>query len=150
MRILSMLAVALSLVFATLLQAAPGDKKMSPLVIEAGSGKHTFNVELALTADQQAKGLMYRRTLAPDAGMLFVYARPSPVTMWMKNTYIPLDMLFIGADGRILHMVERTVPLSTELIGSDKAIRAVLELNGGTASRLGIRTGDRVVHPALQ
>ena len=150
MRILAVLAVAVTVALGALLQAAPADKKLSPLVIEAGTGKHTFNVELALTANQQARGLMHRRTLASDAGMLFVYTPPSPVTMWMKNTYIPLDMLFIGADGRILHLVERTVPLSTELIGTDKAIRAVLELNGGTASRLGIRTGDRVVHPALK
>ena len=150
MRILAILAVALSVVLASPLQAAPADKASSRLVIEADSGKHAFNVELALTADQQAKGLMYRRELAADAGMLFVYTRPSPVTMWMKNTYIPLDMLFIGADGRILHLVERTVPLSTELIGTDKAVRAVLEVRGGTASRLGIRTGDRVLHPALQ
>ena len=82
--------------------------------------------------------------------MLFVYTPPAPVTMWMKNTYIPLDMLFIGADGRILKVVERTVPLSKELIGSDKAIRAVLELNGGTTDRLKIRKGDRVSHPAFR
>ena len=91
-----------------------------------------------------------RATLGELEGMWFDFEADAEIAMWMKNTFLPLDMLFIGADGRILHLVERTVPLSTELIGTDKAIRAVLELNGGTASRLGIRTGDRVVHPALQ
>ncbi len=78
--------------------------------------------------------------------MLFVYPSDAPVSMWMKNTFIPLDMFFIGSDGRITHIAERTVPQSTELIGSNGPVRAVLELNGGTASRLGIKPGDRVVH----
>jgi uncharacterized membrane protein (UPF0127 family) len=103
-----------------------------------------------VTADEQRKGLMYRRTMPANAGMLFLYDNGSRVTMWMSNTYIPLDMLFIAADGRITHIVERTVPMSTELIGSNGPVRAVLELNGGTASRLGIEVGDKVRHPAFQ
>ena len=121
-----------------------------PLSITTANGTHAFEVELAVTADQVRKGLMYRRKLPANAGMLFLYDDGSRVTMWMSNTYIPLDMFFIAADGRITHIVERTVPLSTELIGSNGPVRAVLELNGGTASRLGIAVGDKVRHPAFQ
>ncbi len=113
-----------------------------PLSIKTTSTIHKFEVEIAATTDQQRQGLMYRRQMAANAGMLFLYDNGSRVTMWMSNTYIPLDMLFIAADGRITHIVERTVPQSTELIGSNGPVRAVLELNGGTASRLGIKVGD--------
>ena len=132
-----------------LLPAAAGTAT-ERLEIETAKGAHAFTVELATTADQQATGLMYRREMAADAGMLFVYPPGSRVTMWMKNTLIPLDMLFIGPAGRITHIVERTVPMSTELIGSNGPVRAVLELNAGTASRLGIKPGDRVRHAAFQ
>ena len=115
----------------------------------ANGGKHVFTVELATTREQQATGLMFRRDLAPGHGMLFVYPGTSPVAMWMKNTFIPLDMLFIDTQGRITHIVERTVPESTELIGSKGPVKAVLEVRGGTASRLGIKVGDRVRHPVF-
>jgi uncharacterized membrane protein (UPF0127 family) len=92
---------------------------------------------------------MYRRSLAPDAGMLFVYPSARQVAFWMKNTLIPLDMLFIGDDGRIRRIVERTVPLSETPIASLDEVRAVLELNGGTAERLGIKAGNKVHDPAL-
>ena len=127
-----------------------GGPAVERLSIETATATHEFDVELAVTADQQRKGLMYRRQMAPDAGMLFLYDNGSQVTMWMSNTYIPLDMLFIAADGRITHIVERTVPLSTELIGSNGPVRGVLELNGGTASRLGIKVGDTVRHRSLR
>jgi len=122
------------------------DTQREPLTIRTSAGAHDFRVELATTNDQQATGLMYRRKMAADAGMLFVYPSDAPVSMWMKNTFIPLDMFFIGSDGRITHIAERTVPQSIELIGSNGPVRAVLELNGGTASRLGIKPGDRVIH----
>ena len=128
---------------------AGGMAKQS-LTVETAGGPHAFIVEVATTSEEQATGLMYRRQLAPDAGMLFIYPAGSRVTMWMKNTLIPLDMVFIGAEGRISHIVERTVPLSNELIGSNGPVRAVLELNAGTASRLGIKVGDRVRHPVFQ
>jgi len=121
-----------------------------PLSIRTATGTHDFKVELAVTPDQQRLGLMYRRSLAPDAGMLFLYENGSNVTMWMANTYIPLDMIFIGSTGRITHIAERTVPQSTELIGSNGPCRAVLEVNGGTASRLGIRVGDQVEYEAFK
>ena len=119
------------------------------LTIETADGARRFDVELAVSAQQKSRGLMFRRELAPDAGMLFLYDRPTVVTMWMRNTWIPLDMLFIAADGRIAHIAARAVPRSDETISSRTRIRAVLELNGGTARRLGIAVGDRVVHPAF-
>jgi uncharacterized membrane protein (UPF0127 family) len=130
--------------------AGAGGLLTQPLEIDTKSGAHDFIVEIARTPDEQGTGLMYRRTLAPNAGMLFVYSDVGPVTMWMKNTLIPLDMVFIGPEGQITHIAERTVPLSHELIGSNGPVRAVLELNAGTASRLGIKVGDRVRHPAFQ
>ena len=117
--------------------------------IASGEKTHKFRVELALTQQQHMQGLMYRRKLAADAGMLFVYQREAPIAMWMKNTYLPLDMLFIGRDGRIVKIAERTVPLSETTISSGVAAIAVLELNAGTASRLGVGSGDTVIAEAL-
>ena len=120
------------------------------LVIETSDGTaHSFEVELAVEPEQQAQGLMYRRRMAADAGMLFVYDPVRPVSMWMHNTYIPLDMLFVQANGKISKIVERTVPLSQATITSDRPVRAVLELNGGTAARLDLKPGDRVVHALI-
>lgn len=124
--------------------------RQDSLVIETERGeRHPFTVELALNAAQQAQGLMFRRDLAPDAGMLFLYGRVRDVSMWMKNTLIPLDMLFIAADGRIVNIAERTVPGSLETIPSGQPVLGVLELNGGTAARLGIATGDLIRHRAF-
>jgi uncharacterized membrane protein (UPF0127 family) len=131
-------------------EPTPAAQEMATLTVETRSAKHRFSVEMARTREAQARGLMYRRTLAPETGMLFVYPREQTLSMWMKNTYLPLDMLFIRSDGRIAHIVERTVPLSTAFIGSKAPVRAVLELNGGTVDRLGIKTGDRVVHPVFE
>ncbi len=122
----------------------------SSLEIETKSGKHKFTVELAISDRQQAQGLMFRRSMAPNAGMLFDYRKPTRITMWMKNTYIPLDMIFIGADGRIINIAQRTVPHSETTIPSRGRALAVLEVNGGTASRLGIKPGDRVIHPIFK
>lgn len=119
------------------------------LDIETKAGKYSFDIELALTPEQQAQGLMYRQKLATDAGMLFLYDHEQPLLMWMANTFIPLDMLFIAADGKIVNIAERTVPHSTVTIGSGALAQAVLELNGGTSARLGIGVGDRVVYAAF-
>jgi uncharacterized membrane protein (UPF0127 family) len=120
------------------------------LTIESASGgRHTFNVELAMTPEQMAQGLMYRRQLAADAGMLFIYPAPEPTAFWMKNTLIPLDMLFIAPDGHILNIAERTIPQTETPVPSAGPVKAVLELNGGTAQRLGIKPGDRVRHKSL-
>ncbi|HEV2263070.1 MAG TPA: DUF192 domain-containing protein [Stellaceae bacterium] len=119
----------------------------APLSIDTAKGRQHFTVELALTPDQQEQGLMFRHSLAPDAGMLFVGAQPQIMTFWMHDTLIPLDMLFIAAGGRIVDLHERAVPMSDATIVSHAPALAVLELNGGTVDRLGINIGD-VVHAA--
>ena len=93
---------------------------------------------------------MYRRSLAPDRGMLFDFARVQPISMWMQNTYIPLDMIFIRADGSIARIAENAEPLSTRTIPSGEPVLAVLEVIGGTAARLGVKPGDRVEHPLFK
>jgi uncharacterized protein len=120
-----------------------------PLAIQSGDKLHKFSVELALNNRQHRQGLMFRRRMAADAGMLFVYRREESISMWMKNTYIPLDMLFIASDGKIRHVAERTVPMSEAVIGSGGPVVAVLELNAGTVSRLGLKPGDSVLSSAL-
>ncbi|ALG72227.1 hypothetical protein VY88_13875 [Azospirillum thiophilum] len=143
-------AVALLLLVAAFPAAALESFQKSKLTVEtAGGGKFRFDVELALTPGQQAQGLMYRRTMAADAGMLFIYDRVQAASFWMKNTLIPLDMLFIAADGRIVNIHERAVPESLDSVNSDGPVKAILELNGGMAARLGIRPGDRVVSADL-
>jgi uncharacterized membrane protein (UPF0127 family) len=119
----------------------------SELTIVSATGKHRFKVEVAETPAQMSQGLMYRRSLAPDAGMLFDYKEPTAATMWMRNTLIPLDMLFVDAQGRIVNIHQRAVPQSLDVIAAAAPVRAVIELNGGTAARLGIAPGDQVVHP---
>ena len=119
----------------------------SELTIISATGPHRFKVELAETPAQMTQGLMFRSSLAPDAGMLFDYKQPTVATMWMRNTLIPLDMLFVDAQGRIVNIHQRAVPQSDDVIAATAPVRAVIELNGGTASRLRIEPGDRVVHP---
>jgi uncharacterized membrane protein (UPF0127 family) len=119
----------------------------SELTIVSASGKHRFMVEVAETPAQMTQGLMFRPSLAPDAGMLFDYREPTIATMWMRNTLIPLDMLFVDDHGRIVNIHQRAVPQSLDLIAAAAPVRAVIELNGGTTARLGIMPGDQVVHP---
>lgn len=136
-------------VLAFLLPAAAEDTALprSELWIESGGERHHFEVELAETREHMMRGLMFRTDLADDAGMLFDYPRPQPVSMWMKNTLIPLDMVFIDEHGVIIRIARWTVPLSLESIPSGGPARAVLELKGGITGRLGIAAGDRVIHP---
>ena len=110
--------------------------------------KHTFEVWLADSPRRQAQGLMFVRSLPDLRGMLFVHESPKPISMWMKNTYIPLDMVFIDARGRIQQIVEQTTPHSLDIIRSNEPALAVLEIAGGEAKRLGLHPGQRVVHPA--
>jgi uncharacterized membrane protein (UPF0127 family) len=119
----------------------------SELTIASSTGPHHFTVEVAETPAQMEQGLMFRRTMAADAGMLFDYKVPTPATMWMRNTLIPLDMLFVDAHGRIVNIHQRAVPRSLDTIAAAAPVRAVIELNGGTAARLGIAPGDQVQHP---
>lgn len=118
----------------------------SQLAIDTLEGRKNFNVELAISDAQQSRGLMFRESMSANAGMLFDYRFSQRITMWMRNTLIPLDMIFIGADGRVINVVERTIPHSEAIIASKGRARAVLEVNGGTASRLGIKAGTKVYH----
>jgi uncharacterized membrane protein (UPF0127 family) len=121
----------------------------SELSIQSGDKTHAFTVEIARTTDQRAQGLMWRRKVPRGTGMLFLHPSDRVLKMWMKNTLVPLDMLFIDRTGTIVRIKERTVPHSTAVISSGRKARAVLELAGGTASRLGIKPGDRVRHEAF-
>lgn len=117
------------------------------LEIVTASGVHTFSVELVANDADRAKGLMFRRELPDGQGMLFDFQRDQDVSMWMQNTYISLDMIFINADGRIRRIAENTTPLSTAIIPSGGPVRGVLEVIAGTARKFGIKPGDRVAHP---
>ncbi len=114
------------------------------LVISTGAGEVALNVEVARSAEQRSQGLMFRTAMAPDTGMLFIYQTSGTISMWMKNTILSLDMLFIAGDGRITRIVRHTTPMSEAVIGSRGAVRAVLELNAGAARKLGIKTGDHL------
>ncbi|MBB4367742.1 hypothetical protein GGD63_000511 [Bradyrhizobium sp. cir1] len=118
-----------------------------PLEIVTKNGVQVFSVEMATTEEEKQTGLMYRKELADGKGMLFDFNPEQEVSMWMKNTYVSLDMIFIRADGRILRIAENTEPLSTKIISSRGPARAVLEVVAGTAQKYGIRPGDRVGHP---
>lgn len=122
---------------------------VSELVVVTENGPHRFRVEVARTAEQRMEGLQGRREMAADAGMLFVLDPPTRAAMWMKNTFIALDMVFIDDSGRIVGIREKTEPLSLEVIRAPAPVRAVLELNAGTAQREGLRIGDRVRHPVF-
>ena len=111
---------------------------------KADGTTHAFTVELAVSADQRAQGLMNRKEMAADHGMLFDFGLSRRVAMWMKNTYLPLDMLFIRKDGTISRVAADAVPQSETIIDSREPVHFVLELNGGTAMKLGIGPGDRV------
>ena len=118
--------------------------------IASKGGVHVFTVEIADTEAAREKGLMYRKSLPPGQGMLFDFHSDQPVRFWMKNTYIPLDMIFIRSDGRILNIAENTTPMSENEVPSAGPVKAVLEVRGGTARKLGIAPGDRVANPIFR
>lgn len=119
----------------------------TPLTLETARGRFGFMVELAETPSTWRQGLQRRRHLASDAGMLFNFRQPRLISMWMKDTLIPLDMIFIDERGAVLNLAENTVPLSLVTISSNGPALAVLEVNAGTVAKLGVRPGDRVLHP---
>jgi uncharacterized protein len=119
------------------------------LLIDAAGGPVILFVEVVDTNKTRASGLMFREELAPNAGMLFDFKREQPVSFWMKNTLIPLDVFFIKADGRIVNIAKRAVPHSERSIASDEPVLGVLETNAGVADRLGIKLGDIVRHPVF-
>jgi uncharacterized membrane protein (UPF0127 family) len=117
-----------------------------PLTIRSANGVHRFAVEVARTAQQQERGLMFRSALAPDRGMIFPYDPPQDVSFWMKNTLIPLDMVFIRADGTIAR-IAHAAPMDLTPVPAGEPVVAVLEIAGGRAAELGVREGDRVEWP---
>ena len=119
-------------------------------IITSNGSKHNFLVEVAKTEEEKKIGLMFRKTLAKNAGMLFLYKREALRLMWMKNTFIPLDILFIDKKGVIKRVVKRTIPHSLATISSRQSVLAVLELRGGITSSLEIKKGDRIEHPAFE
>jgi hypothetical protein len=142
------IAAALACLLALALASAPAPgADLRTLEIVSKTGVHVFSVELAATDAERARGLMFRKELPDGKGMLFDFGREQEVAMWMKNTLIPLDMIFITAGGRILRIAENTEPMSTHIIASGGPVRAVLEVIGGTAKRYGLGAGDRVAHP---
>lgn len=126
--------------------AAQDPPRKERLVITTSSGNHTFDVEVAKSREQQSRGLMFRRKLGPHDGMLFVHEKPQYVTMWMRNTYIPLDMIFILPDGKVHRIEPSAEPLSERIIDSGEKVTAVLEVAGGTADKIGLKPGDTVRH----
>jgi uncharacterized membrane protein (UPF0127 family) len=133
-----------------LAQAPAASQQLEQLALVTAGGRHVFQVEVMRTPEQRARGLMFRRHLPADRGMLFDFEKEEPVAMWMQNTYIPLDMIFIRRDGTVARIAERTEPLSTRTIPSGEPVLGVLEVNGGVAERIGLRPGDRVEHPLFR
>ncbi len=124
-----------------------GELPVETVILESKGQKWVFHVEIADEEREREKGLMFRRSLAQDAGMLFLYPRPMAVAFWMENTYVPLDMLFIAKDGTILSVVSRAVPLSRTPIPSPGPVSAVLEINAGLAEKWHIGQGARLRNP---
>jgi len=118
------------------------------LIETTNSGCVLFNVYIATSSQQRSQGLMYIRSMAADEGMLFIYSQPAQISMWMKNTLIPLDMLFIDSTSRISSIHENAVPYSEAIIESKDIVAGALELNGGAARRYGITPGNRLIFPA--
>jgi uncharacterized membrane protein (UPF0127 family) len=147
------LALALALPFVSGLagteSAAAAGLRRDSLTIVTARGPVRFNVEVARTASQQERGLMFRDTIAPDAGMIFPFDPPQPASFWMKNTRIPLDLLFIRADGTVSSIAAMAKPYSLDLIPSGEPVAAVLEIAGGRAAAGGIAAGNRVRWRAL-
>jgi uncharacterized protein len=119
------------------------------LVLKTATGDHNFTIEVATTDQERALGLMFRRSLPENSGMLFIYDPPQPATMWMKNTLIPLDMVFISAEGKVHRIESNTEPFSTTVIPSEGEVVGVLELNAGEADKIGLKRGDKVVYSGL-
>ncbi|WP_363348440.1 DUF192 domain-containing protein [Methylocystis echinoides] len=139
--------VAFSLFFAA--AGASAETALQRLEFVTESGPHIFKVELADSPDERAKGLMFRRAMPDDQGMLFDFHTETPIMMWMKNTYIPLDMVFVSKKGVVMKIAADATPMSEEVIYGGEAY-AVIELNAGAAKKIGLKPGDAVRHPAFR
>ena len=140
------LVAAIAVCALVLSVATPRATETSTLEIVSKSGVHVFSVEMATNDDERARGLMFRREVPEGQGMLFDFKGDQDVSMWMENTYVSLDMIFIRGDGRISRIAENTEPMSRRIISSGGPVRAVLEVVAGTARKLGIAPGDQVAH----
>ena len=139
------LACALMLASAAALAAA--DLPRDVVLVETGSSQYRFEVEVADDVTERSNGLMYRQSLADNAGMLFLYQETRPVQFWMKNTPLSLDIVFVREDGTIARIAENTTPMSEDIIPSGEPVRAVLEVKAGTMRQLGVTAGDRLRNP---
>ncbi len=146
-RLMTSLAAVSAVLVALCANPVARAASVQPLEIATKSGVRVFSVEMATTEEEKTTGLMYRKELPDGKGMLFDFSPEQQISMWMKNTYISLDMIFIRADGRILRIAENTEPLSTRIISSGGLAKGVLEVIAGTAQKYGIQPGDRVAHP---
>jgi uncharacterized protein len=145
------LAIAVALAAMWLMAPLPaGSAEQQTLEIVSKSGVHVFTVELAVSDEERQKGLMFRRSLPESQGMLFDFKADQDVSMWMRNTYVSLDMIFIRGDGRIRRIAENTQTESDRIIPSGGPVRAVLEVVAGTAKKFGIAAGDRVASPIFR
>jgi uncharacterized protein len=144
-RILGFLSALLFVITAAGFPASASEQQT--LEIVSKSGVHVFSVELAVTEAERERGLMFRKEVPEGYGMLFDFKHEQEVSMWMKNTLVPLDMIFIRDNGRIARIAENTEPLSERIIPSGSPVRAVLEVAGGTAKKYGIAPGDKVAYP---
>jgi uncharacterized membrane protein (UPF0127 family) len=125
-------------------EKSPAGLEQVPVIIQSSTGKHQFSMEVARTPEQQAKGLMFRQSIAPDRGMIFPYDTPTDVSFWMKNTLIPLDLVFVRPNGTVGRVAADAVPMSLEPIPSLEPISAVIEIAGGRAAELKIKEGDKI------
>jgi uncharacterized membrane protein (UPF0127 family) len=139
---------ALITAFTIIAHAADETQRLAvePVTVATDNGNLSFSAELATNDKERSVGLMFRRSMGEREAMLFYWKQPEPVSMWMRNTYIPLDMLFVDADGTIVHIAANTVPHSLEVISAGRDVSAVMEINGGTAARLNITAGNRLLH----
>jgi uncharacterized protein len=150
------LALAVSLAIAAIMTMLPtatnaaDPARLEPVVVETAQGSFTFTAEIADTPELRQRGLMFRHQLPQDRGMLFDWGEVQPISMWMRNTYVSLDMIFIAADGRVVRIAAATEPLSETTIASGGPVAAVLEVVAGTAERIGLKPGDRVHHPMFR
>ncbi len=145
---MAMISLLLVAAFAGQSQAS-GDELRLPVeqvIVSTAQGDIAFATEMATNDDTRSRGLMFRRSMGAREAMLFHWHSPHVVTMWMRNTYIPLDMLFVTADGTVVHVEADTVPQSLEVLSAGREVSAVLEIVGGMAAKLGIRPGSRLKH----
>ena len=130
--------------------AAAQDLRVETVTVVTAQGKFDFQAEIADTPEARQKGLMFRKSMPANRGMLFDYGGSTKAAMWMRNTYISLDMLFIARDGTVRYVAENTKPLTLDVISAGIPVAAVLEVIAGTAKRIGLKPGDRVIHPMFK